>query len=78
MAQRNAAYARMCTGCDTQFRCTAKELARRINACKGSLGSIFLPDCGLAPNVKRVLSAISGHVEAVSGSRGNDSATLVS
>lgn len=68
MAQRNAVYERTCTGCDKKFRCTAKELAQRIQTCKGSLGSIFLPDCGLAPNV----------MEAISGTRGTSGITIVS
>ena len=55
MAQRNAVYERQCTGCDKLFRCNAKDLAQRINACKGALGSIFLPDCGLSANVKEVI-----------------------
>ena len=55
MAQRNAVYERTCTGCDMQYRCTAKELAQRIQVCKGALGSIFLPDCGLSANVKEVI-----------------------
>lgn len=66
MAQRNAVYERQCTGCDTMFRCNAKELAQRIASCKGALGSIFLPDCGLGANVK----------EAILGSA--NSATIVS
>lgn len=57
MAQRNAVYERQCTGCDKLFRCNAKELAQRIASCKGALGSIFLPDCGMSPNV---MEAING------------------
>ena len=56
MAERNAVKSRVCTGCETEYRCTAKELKQRIETCKGSLGSIFLPDCGMSDQLKGVIS----------------------
>lgn len=55
MAERNAVKPRVCVGCNTEFRCTAKEIARRYNMCEGGLGTLTLLDCGLAPKVLEVL-----------------------